>query len=434
MSQPSSVHQSGVVAANRRPVQAAWYFVGFMLLTLAALWLRLIVLDRTNLDLIDHFLPWLQKIRDQGFWAAISKPFSEYGYTPFYSYAIGISDAILPAGTDGKIVIKSVSILFDFLAAGIVAAIARLRGVQAGGVLLAYAAVLFAPTVLLNGAYWGQSDIVYTTFLLGCLYFLLVQRPAWAISCFGMALAIKLQAAWLGPFILMLVLRGKVRWSLLLLVPVIYVLIALPSVYAGRSLLEVATIYLTQAGTQSALVYDAANLQFFPQYFFVHMGHWPDGVPIMAKLAVVFTALLSLAYAFITAKKMSGREVKPELLIVAALISVLFVPQFLPYMHNRYFFAADILAIVLAIWRPAYWPVALVMQFNSLVTYISFLWGTQLLANPVPSWLAIFGFTNNLQPVTGLEAFAGISNAWLLIWLWRKLSTALNAEKRAFES
>lgn len=385
-----------------------------------ALALRMLVLDRTNLDLIDHFLLWLEDMRINGFWTAVSHPYSQYGYTPIYSYAIGLADAMLPAGTDGKTVIKSVSILFDFVAAGLVLAIARLRWGNGWQPVAAFAAMLFAPTVFLNGAYWGQSDIVYTTFLLAAVYLLLIKKDFWAMVCFGMALSIKLQAAWLGPFILMMMLRGRIRWWLAILPPLVYIAVALPAVLAGRSLVEVASIYLTQAGTQSGLTYGVANLLFFPHYFFTHLGWWPEGVPLIAKAAILFTAVIGLLFAW----RFSRGKLEDEALLIAALVSVLILPQFLPHMHNRYFFAADVFTIVLAAWRPAYWPAAVLMQFNSIVTYLSFLW-PRIPDYPVPDWLAIFGFTNNLQPVTGLIAFAGIVNFILLVWFWRRLQQSL---------
>lgn len=416
MSESATTH-----AASKLPQSDARLSVvalpALIVIAVAALVLRLTVLDRTNLDLVDHFLPWLEQIRTEGFWKAVSKPFSQYGYTPFYSYALGLANALLPAGTDGKTVIKSVSILFDFIAAGLVFSIVRLRWQGGWQPVATFAAVLFAPTVFLNGAYWGQSDIIYTSFLLACIYLLLVKSDLWAMVCFGVALAIKLQAAWLGPFILMMMLRGRIRWWLVVIPPLAYLALALPAMLAGRSLIEVATIYLTQAGTQSVLTMAAANLHFFPQYFLLHMGWWPEAIPVIAKAAIVFTGLLGLLFAW----KASRGRLEPEALLIAALVSVLILPQFLPHMHNRYFFPADILTILLVAWRPAYWPAALLMQFNSFVTYISFLWHVPLLANPVPSWLTPFGFTNNLQWVTGLEALAGIFNFMLLVWFWRRL-------------
>lgn len=399
-------------------------WIWLLLIGAAALVWRITVLDRTNLDLIPHFLPWLEQIRTEGLWQSVSQPYSQYGYTPFYSYAIGLANAIFPSGADGKTVIKSVSILFDYIAAGLVYAIARLHWGHAWQPLAGFAAILFAPTVFLNGAYWGQSDIIYTAFLLACVYLLLQKDDFWAMVCFGIALAIKLQAAWLGPFILMMMIRGRIRWWLMVVPPLMYLLLALPAILAGRPLAEVATIYLTQAGTQSALNYSVANLHFFPQYFFMHLGWWPAGIPLIAKVSILLTGMLGLLFAW----KASRARLDAEALLVAAVVSILILPQFLPHMHNRYFFAADIFIILLAAWRAAYWPAAILMQFNSFVTYISFLWGREMLAKPVPDWLSPFGFTNNLQPVTGFEALAGIFNFLLLVWFWRRLHALQNQQ------
>lgn len=51
-----------------------------------------------------------------------------------------------------------------------------------------------------------------------------------------------------------------------------------------------------------------------------------------------------------------------------------------------------------AVWRPAHWPAALPMQFNSAVTCVSFLRRKAMLAKPGPEWQSLFGFINNMQP------------------------------------
>lgn len=391
-------------------------FAGLAIISVLAFLPRLAMLQASNFDLVDHFLPWLERIRTQGFWEAIATPFSRYGYTPFYSYTIGLADALFPAGTDGKVVIKSVSILFDYIAAGLMFLIARMRWPQGYIPLLAYGAVLFAPTVLLNSAWWGQSDIVYSSFLLACMAALIAQRPVLAVLAFGVACAIKLQAAWLGPFILLLALRGEIRWWSFALIPLVYIAVAVPAVAAGRSLVEVLTIYLTQAGTQSAFAFQAPNLLILLDYFAKQHIGW------LAKVLVLVAAAASLWYA--TRGRLAGsRKLDGETLLVAALVSVMLVPSLLPHMHERYFFPADILSIALAVWIPRYWPVAVLMQFTSFLAYVSWVFGTWLLAQPVPPVLD-WVFTNNLQPVTGLQLVAALINVALLVWLWR------NMEKR----
>lgn len=389
-----------------------------------ALALRILAYPATNHDMIDHQIPWLSQLQQMGFWKAISAPFSQYGYTPFYTYAMGVSNALFPNGTGPDPILKSIPVFFDFIAASLVYAIARLRWGDGWRAVVGFAAVLFAPTVYLNGAYWGQTDVIYTSFLLACVYMLLRRSDILAMIFFGIALAVKLQAIWLGPFILMMVFRRRVRWWLLMVPAAVYFVIALPTFLVGRSIYEVAGIYFTQAGTQSMLTYSAANLHFFPQYFFYHLRLWPEALPFIAKASIIFTALLSFTFAWRASK---GR-LTDEALLIAVVVSQLLVPQFLPHMHDRYFFAADMFAIVLAVWNSRYWLVAVLMQISSAVAYISFLWGGMLLGSDVPLFVRILGFKNNLQPVTGMVAAAGICNFLLLLWLWKELRAQLSHE------
>lgn len=389
--------------------RAEWWLIA--LVSLLGLGLRLALLHRTNADLIDHFLPWLEDIRTRGLWIAVSRPFSPYGYTPFYSYALGLANALLPEGTDGKVVIKSVSIFFDYVAAALVGGLVMQRWKDPRRALLAYAALLFAPTVLLNGACWGQSDVIYVSFLLACLLALLRQAPISAMIFFSVALSIKLQAAWLGPFILMMILRRRIEWRLLALVPLVYGLIALPAVIAGRSWIEASTIYLTQAGTQAALDFDAANIHMFTQHFLVHKKWAPEIAPWVARISILAAGIFGLGLAW----RASRGPLTRDGFMLTALASVLLMPLLLPHMHNRYLFPADVLALVLAFWRPSFWPAALLMQYSSLVSYISFLI-PGMDKEPVPAWLTFLGVTNNLQPITGLIALGAVLNCVLL---WR---------------
>ena len=62
------------------------------------------------------------------------------------------------------------------------------------------------PTVILNGAYWEQCDIIFTTFLLAFVWSLIRGRPLLAMLMFSMALSIKVQAIFAAPFVVYLVL------------------------------------------------------------------------------------------------------------------------------------------------------------------------------------------------------------------------------------
>src|SRR5262245_10668485 len=101
---------------------ARWSWVAaFAAVAAAALLARLALFDASNPDLEDHYLVWLERMRQLGFWRAVAEPFSALGYTPLYSYAIGTANVLWGAQANPIWVIKSVSVLFDFAGAGLMA-------------------------------------------------------------------------------------------------------------------------------------------------------------------------------------------------------------------------------------------------------------------------------------------------------------------------
>ena len=56
-----------------------------------------------------------------------------------------------------------------------------------------------------------------------------------------------------------------------------------------------------------------------------------------------------------------------------ALLFAIGIPFLLPHMHDRYFYAADILSLVMAFAFPIFSPVALLVQFASLLGYHAYL-------------------------------------------------------------
>lgn len=75
-----------------------------------------------------------------------------------------------------------------------------------------------------------------------------------------------------------------------------------------------------------------------------------------------------------------------EVWVLLAIFSVLIVPFFLPKMHERYFFPADIIAIVFAFYFPKFWYTPVVIGMASLLSYLPFLYGI----TPISlAWLAL---------------------------------------------
>lgn len=80
-------------------------------------------------------------------------------------------------------------------------------------------------------------------------------------------------------------------------------------------------------------------------------------------------ALLTLAGVFWMWKR--GPKLSDNAVLSLALLSVLFVPYFLPYMHERYFYPADIFSVVYAFCNPEkfYIPIVTVLCSTYVVCH-----------------------------------------------------------------
>jgi Gpi18-like mannosyltransferase len=327
--------------------------------SIAALALRYWMRDTWNSDLQGYLVPWYDYIRRHGGFAALGEPFSEY--TPPYLYLLA-AVTYVPWLATPVTAIKSISVAFDFFAAAVMWKLVRRRYPSGPAPLLAYLAVLFAPTIVLNSSHWGQCDITYSAWLLACVYAACAERPAAAVLCFAVAFAFKLQSVFLAPFLLVLLLRGRIPWRCLALVPVVYVLLILPAALLGRSWAGLLTIYAHQTQMERELSLNAPNL-------YVFFGRGSFGTVYPTGLAVAAAAVL----AYVAAGARSRRPFDPSRLLLAATCSVALVPFVLPKMHDRYFFPADLLSIGLAFHVPRLWFVPLFFQLSSSLAYAFFL-------------------------------------------------------------
>lgn len=100
--------------------------------------------------------------------------------------------------------------------------------------LTAFFGVLFLPTVVLNGAYWGQCDSIYAAFALLGIYFALSRAPGGpGMACIAVSFAFKLQAVFIMPIFVVLLITGRVNIRHFFIFPAVYILLMLPAVAAG---------------------------------------------------------------------------------------------------------------------------------------------------------------------------------------------------------
>jgi Gpi18-like mannosyltransferase len=360
------MRQRSTLWADRRAQyrRIPWIDVAAVIIGLGmAVLVRLPLLDFKSSDFFNSLRPWYVTIRSMGF-SAFATDFTTYN--PPYLYQLYLIARFFP-DISNLLAIKIPSLFTDFVCAYFVYKIVALKyPTRQSFPIIAALTFLFAPTVVLNSAFWGQADVLFTAPLIACLYFLMVRRNTLAFIAFGISLAFKLQAIFLAPLLFGLFLRGKVSWRHFLLVFAVLFIAILPAWIAGRPLVELIKVYAGQVQQYQLLEMSAPTVY-----------TWMPDVGLTQRFftvtGVIFTAMLGLIFAFFIYK--SEAKLTVPLLLKLALVSVMFVPFFLPKMHDRYFYPADVISIMYAFFFPQYFFVPVVVIVCSFFAYHPTLFG-----------------------------------------------------------
>jgi len=342
-------------------------FIGLAL----ALFLRFSLSKFESDDFVLYTERWYQVVQGHGF--NIFR-YGFYDYTPPYLYALFLTSRMLP-WISPVVATKIPSLVADFICAWYAYRIVRLKHRSGPVPTFAALAVLFAPTVVTNSAFWGQTDMLFTAPLVAALYYVLRQKERAVWLAVGLAFSIKPQAIFLAPYLLALLLRRELSWRHVVWAPIICLAFLLPAWLAGRPIYDLLTIYSSQGALQAGkLTWRAPTLYaWLPQ----------NRVALLGPLGMLFGA--GIALTFVTSVAKSRVRLAPALHLGLALASVLIMPFVLPSMHERYFFTADVFAILVAFYLPRYIGLAILVGTVSLLAYQPFLFKHQI----VPmSWLA----------------------------------------------
>ena len=317
-----------------------------------------------------HFLnPWYNFILENDRFSALEYNFSNYN--PPYLYLLVIVSYVFPH-LPNVWAVKLASIVFDFLGSFWVYKIIQLQYPQGKKPFLAFVIVLFTPTVFINSAYWGQCDMIYTSFLLGCLYFVCINKEILSLTFFALALSFKLQAVFFAPFLFVLILKKRLHWQSCLIIPIVYCATLFPAWFAGRSLKDLLLIYVNQFGTYHSLTMNMPNI-----YQFISNDYYD----LFSKLGLIFTLLLVLILVISIYRE--NKLLTQKDLIQVVFISMFIVIFFLPKMHERYFFPVDVLSIIYAFYFPRAWFVPVVVVGSSLFSYSDFLIAKRIVSQHV---------------------------------------------------
>lgn len=343
---------------------------------LAALATRYALLPFESGDYAFFYGRWYDFAVDNGFLVSLQRGPSNYNVLYQYLLALTATLADFLPWRNSMVELKVFHAIFDFVLATFVykCVAIKYRDATAPVPILGGLAALLAPTVVLNASAWANVDAGYTACLVACLYFLLAGRQACAFLAFGLAISFKLQAVFMAPLFLWLFVKGELHWRHFALAPLVYLALLVPAWLVGIPLEDLLLVYLRQLGWFGELTMGMANLYaWIPNSYY---PQWPLGVFFAACLVSLVTVAIYR----------SAVKVTPELVVFLATFCLLLVPYTLPKMHERFFFPADVVAIVLAFHLPRYWYVPVVIGAVSLCQYANYLIDVQLV--PI-EWLAL---------------------------------------------
>ena len=306
---------------------------------------------------------WMQTIRENGGYVSLSMEISNY--TSPYMYIMTFLSYI---SSNDLYALKLVSVFFDYMAGIAVFLILLHMTENVRKSILGMGILLLSPTVILDSAYWGQCDIIYTSFLLFSFYFFLKDKSRLSVIFFALSFTFKLQSLFLLPFFIIMWLKGRtIKLRHFLWVPVIYIISALPAWAAGRSFKDLMLIYLNQSS-----YYPWGTLE-YPNAYALLGEIMPDlhhAAEVSGAGTLMIIMMLGCIAYYLYTKKL---KLTDELLVTLALFSVALIVYTLPHMHDRYGFLIDLFAVIYGAYNVKKLPVTCGFVLISILSFMPYL-------------------------------------------------------------
>ena len=329
---------------------------------------------------------WVKLFREGGF-AMLGENVGDYNL--LYQYILLL---IAKTPLPDLYLIKYVTVIFDYaLALAMMTAAGHFAGEKAKLPVLLLMTIL--PTVLVDGACWGQCDSVYVFLIVMSLYWVKTGKPSRSAAMLAVAFAFKLQTIFFFPVVLLALIHGEYKPKHALVFFAAYLVTMIPALIAGRPFMEALSVYASQSMGQyyDRLTYNAPNLDlFFPMMDFSNNQEFSwmryiadidgkasnpflrdDLLPMMQSAALYACIILTLIVVIYWL--MHYKEITPDMTLLFALFFAIFLPFVMPKIHERYFFLADMLAILYAAMRKDRRFVPLLVVGSSFLSYLPYM-------------------------------------------------------------
>lgn len=338
--------------------------IAFVLcLFLFAFLIRWKLMPIESADYFGFLEDWMQAIRQNGGYRSLGMQISNY--TSPYMYLMTLISYI---STNDLYALKLISVFFDYMGAIAVFLILYHMTANLRKSILGMAAILLAPTVFLDSAYWCQCDMIYSSFILFSFYFFLKDNSKKSMIFFAISFTFKLQSLFLMPFFLIMWLKRRtIQLRHLLFIPVIYAVSAVPAWMLGRSFKELMLIYFSQSSTYPWGTLEYPNIYALIGEAMPDMRHAAEVSGAGTFMTIIL--LGCLAYYLYT----KNIKLTNELMVTLALFTVAVIVYTLPHMHDRYGFLIDLFAVIYGVNNSRKLPVTCGFILVSIISFMPYL-------------------------------------------------------------
>ena len=227
-----------------------------------------------------------------------------------------------------------------------------------------FAIYLLIPTNILNSAWWGQCDSIYSTFILISLYFLMSEKIKSSLFFYGIAFALKLQSVFILPFYILYYIKMKkyTILNIIYLIAGIYIL-CIPALIMGRDKLDPIRIYFSQVSE-----YPSMSMN-FPSFWNLLTNDYIT----WGNFAVIMTASVLMLEMFFVYKceKYNFDNIQYVIHIVIWFMWSAII--FLPSMHERYSYVLTAFLILATFIDLRYLKYSLAEESVTLIMYSNYL-------------------------------------------------------------
>lgn len=391
-----------------------FYLLTAVLITVISLAVRYSAALHPTRDVVAYVFKWMSDIESVGFSSFYTV---KSDYSPLFLFIVGLY-TFLPKGelvsisgmtfhSNWMYYVKSTYFITEIIiAVGIYLLIKQITNDKKSA-WLGYVIFLCLPVQFFNSAIWGNSDTMYFACFVYALLFLTKQKSGWCYFFIGVGLGLKLQSVFFLPLMVYLIVSQKLKLHKIYALPLGLLATFIPAYLFGASLLEPFKFWTSQLGGYSNLTLGCANI-----WHLINIKE--DALSTFQTSATLFGLLLiGLFTAIIFARRI---QLSPENLLLVSIFLISIVPMFLPHMHERYFYALDVLIVVYCIVFKKHYFLIVLMQLSSGIAYHNYLAGRHFIISwgedsvNIASWINIFVLTFLFQQILKLESEGTLSD------------------------